>query len=640
VRPAVEALLVAACVLGGLRLRPDRALLLLAAVVVLLPASLQLPNGVTPLPTATRLTALAIGINLLQRGGWRLLRATPLHRAAGVYAGITLLTGVLLAPAERPLGATASSWLALVDPLLVGLVGLGCVRVAGSRAALRALAVVALVAVAAGVLEHATGSPLSRFLIRTDGLEQRSGTTRIRVGSDFALAFAWTLAALLPFVVVLLRRRVVGVVLGLGTGLLVEYWTFSRSVPLGLALGLLVLVVALRDARLAALLLAAALVLGIVADGTPAVRARFSAAVDQGAINVRSERAPQVLDAASRRPVIGLGLGGVALLGIGETDESFLLSYAELGVLGLVAQLVLLGCGLVLCGRGVRGPPSPARSAAAASLAGALVLTLAALAFDAFSIRGTAALLGLLLGVGAAAAEQVAGPAPIARPSRDLPALRVLAVGLAAAAGMLVSLSWPSHVALTAQFATLSPAALAEDYDRVDEGRRLIATACAVATAPQPGLTVRCSDSNLAAGVGGLRLEGGSTADLFASLTALVNRVRTQTAVHGMSAVPDHQLIRSVPTPAGTAPWSFGLLAALLALLVPTEPVRRLQARTRSWRWRVDGSDLLARPVGPFGAEARIAEQGDHRRPEAAHVGEGEAVGREALGAGRGRQDR
>ncbi|MCW2499563.1 MAG: hypothetical protein JWN87_1239, partial [Frankiales bacterium] len=63
----LQAVVVLGCVAAGLRWRPAGGLLLLAAVVVLLPAGLHLPTGVTPLLSATRLTALAVGVQLLRR---------------------------------------------------------------------------------------------------------------------------------------------------------------------------------------------------------------------------------------------------------------------------------------------------------------------------------------------------------------------------------------------------------------------------------------------------------------------------------------------------------------------------------------------------------------------------------------------
>jgi hypothetical protein len=616
----VQAAVVLGCVVAGLRLRPAHALLLLTGVVVLLPAAVHLPNGLTALPTATRLTAVAVGLGLLRRHGPGLLRSTPLHLAAGAYAGVTLVTGVLLAGPELSLGGAVSSWLDLVDPLLVGVVALGCARAAGPRATLFALGVVTVLAVGAGLLEHITGHSLASYIVTTGGLESRAGQTRVRVGSDFALAFGWTVAALTPAMLGLLRRRPSLALIALAGCLAVAYWTFSRSAPFGFALGLGVLVVGLRDRRITVLVLVAGVALGITAASVPKVRARFSAAVDQGALNVRSERAPIVLDAASHHPVTGLGLTGVTHLGVGETDDSFLLTYADTGVLGVVALLVVFGFGLVLVGRGLRGPPSVGRTTAAAAFAGVVVLIAAGGAFDAFAIRGSSALLGLLLGVGMAAAENVSGPPQRALPLRDAPRLRLALVAVAVVGGSAVSALWPAHVAMTWTFATLSPSDLTPSFDPVDKGRRLIATVCSVVTTdPPPGVSVDCADSNTAAGVGSLRLEATHPEQLDAALHTLVGRVRARTLVHDLVATALPPRRSGVPTAVATAPWSAGLAALLLAFLVPTEPLRRLDARTRRWAWSVDRRDLLAGPGGLLGPPGRVGEQlaqGDAEAPE------------------------
>ncbi|MGZ6792664.1 MAG: O-antigen ligase family protein, partial [Mycobacteriales bacterium] len=478
---AGQGLLVLGCVLAGLRLRPSRALVLLVLVVLVLPAATRLPNGVTALPTATRLTALAVAAGLVRRHGTGPFRRTPLHLAAGAYALVVLATGVLLAGPELSTGRTVTAWLDLLDPLLVGAVALACTRVAGPRAAVRAVAVAALVVVLLGAVEHVTGSSLAARLVGGGPLETRAGQTRVRVGADFALALAWTLAAVAPAVAVQLRRRLPLAVLGLLGCLLVAYWTFSRSAPVGFAVALGVLVLALRDRRAGAAVLVVGALLGVVVAGSPGLRERFTSGVDQGAIDVRGQRAPVVLDATSRHPVAGLGLSGVKALGVPETDDSFLLAYAETGVLGAVALIVLLATGAVLVGRGLRGPPSPGREAAAVALGGLLALVVAGAVFDAFAVRGTAALLALLLAAGLAAAEQVAGPAPDVDLRRDVPHVRVAVVGLAVVAGMGVAATWPAHVAVSATFATLDAADQSASYDEVSLGERLVATTCAVA---------------------------------------------------------------------------------------------------------------------------------------------------------------
>ncbi|MCW2544964.1 MAG: O-Antigen ligase [Frankiales bacterium] len=626
----LQGAIVLGLVVAGLRLRPAAALVLLVGTVVLLPSGLHLPTGVTAAATASRLTALAIAVGLVRQGQPGLWRSTPLSLAVGSYAALTLIGGLVLAPADLSLQNGVTGWLDLMDPVLIGAVALSCARAAGPRAVLVALGSVGLLAVAAGLVEHVSGQSLADRLVLSGPLETRVGSSRIRVGSDFALAFAWTMAALTPAVLGLLRKRAWLVGLGVGSCALMAYWSFSRSVPLGFAVGLAVLLLALRDRRTVALVLACGLALGSTAL-VPTVRSRFTAAVDQGALDVRFQRAPQVLDAVSERPVTGLGIGGVADLHVGETDESFLHTYAETGVLGLVSLLGVLVCGLVLVGRGVRGPPSLARTASGVCLAGAAVLIAAGTAFDVFAIRGTAALLGLMIGTGIAAAERVSGPAPRVRPG-DLVRTRLAFVGLAVVAGVVLAQSWPTHVALTARFATLSEGEQAAPYDPVDVGHHRVTTVCEVAEAAHfPGVSIDCTDTYLAAGEGRLRLESRRESDLGAALFALVARVRDRTLVDDLVATPVLPFRSGRPSVVATAPWSAGLAALLLVLLLPSEPLRRLHARTRGWSWAVESGDGGARDDGPVGPPLRIEQQRAEGHAEAGQTAELQPLAAEPL---------
>jgi hypothetical protein len=490
--------------------------------------------------------------------------------------------------------------------LLVGAVALACARAAGPRAVLGSLGGVALVAIGGGLLEHVTGKSLADQLVGNGRLETRAGSYRVRVGSDFALAYGWTMAALLPAVIALLRRRTALTALGVTGCVLAAYWSFSRSVPLGFAVALAVLVLALRDRRTVSLVVACAVALGCAAL-VPTVRDRFTAAVDQGALDVRFQRAPVVLDAASERPVTGLGIGGVAGLQVGETDETFLHTYAETGVLGLTALVVLFGTGLVMAGRGLRGPPTTAHTASAACVAGAAVLVVAGTAFDAFAVHGTAALLGLMVGAGAACSARLSGPAPWVR---DLPVLRAALVAAAVIGGVVLAQAWPTHSALTARFATLGPTEQSASYDPVDEGRKRVATVCEVAaTAGVPGVTIDCADTFEATGEGTMRLQSRKAEDLGPALYAVLFRVRQRTAVQDIKVIPVLPVRTGPPTLIGTAPWSGGLGALLIVLLVPSEPLRRLHARTRGWTWSVpvDGGGPGGR--GSLGPSLGVPEQ-------------------------------
>lgn len=609
----------------GLRGRPATGFALLVAVVVLLPADLVLPNGVTPLPTLTRLTVLTVGAGLLLRRE-RVFALTPVHLAAAVFALTTLVTGVLLAPTGVRVRDAALDWVSLVEPLAVFVVALGALRaVQDDRLALRVLGSVTAAAVVLAGLERVTGSSWGQLLGSPTGpLEQRAGELRVRVGAEFALAFAWTLAALLPAAVALARRRgVLAEIAAVAGCLAAAYWSFSRSAPLALAIGLGVLVVANRDRRLAAAASVAAIALLLVAVAVPAVSSRFTVQVDAGAIAVRGERLPVVLGAAAARPLQGVGLSGTTALGVPTTDNSYVRAYVTTGVPGAVALLAAVGCGLACAARGVRGPPGTHRTTSAAALAGAVVLLTAGLVFDALQVRGTANLLWLLLAVGVAASERAVGRQELLSAWRDVPRVRVGLLAAALATGAGLALVWPAHSAVTTRFETLSASRLAGAGNPVGDGRRLISTTCAVAdlyAARDDGVLLDCRDLNSSAGSGELRAQAADAERASAALGDVARIVSTQTQVRDLQLTAVGPAQTGRPTLVGTAPvWlPFGML--LLVLLVPSEPLRRLEhrlARPRGGPWGVDGEDVGPRPNGQGGAPARVAQDVDERTGEA-----------------------
>lgn len=601
-------LLVGAVALGLGRRRPAAAgFALIAATVVLVPADLVAPNGYTPLPTLTRVALLAVGAGLLWRDR-RVFAVTPVHLAAALFAVTTLITGVILAPAGVRGRDAAFDWVSLVEPLAVFVVTLGALRAADDeRLALRVLARVTVVAVVIALLEGFTGISWGRLLGSGGGpLELRAGETRVRVGGEFALAFAWALAALVPAAVTAARRRGVGTELAVLAGcLFAAYLTFSRSAPLAFAVGLGLLVVANRDRRAAVGAVVLAVVLGGVAVSTPAVAARFTADVDTGAIAVRTERLPVVLDAAAQRPISGIGLSGTDLLGIPTTDNAFVLAYVETGVLGVVLLLVAIGSGLVCAGRGLAAPAGPSRSACAAAAAGVVVLVTGGLVFDSLQVRGTADLLWLLLAVGVAASERACGRQVLLRPWTDVPVVRVAVLLTAGAAGLALAFAWPAHTAITVRFETISATRLTGFGDPVDRGRRLVGTTCAVAeqyAAGRDDVRLSCRDLNEAAGVGELRAEAADEQRATAALFEVARLVGQQTRVVDLRFIPLGPAASGQPTAVRTAPVWLPLTVLLLVLLVPSGPLRRLEHRlasSGSGLWRMDDEQPGRRTPAP-----------------------------------------
>ncbi len=571
-------------VLLALRGSPGRGLALLAGVVVLVPADVVVPNGATPLPTIVRVTVLAVGAAVLLRRR-DVFAVTPVHLAAAVYAVTTLAAGVLLAPAQVSLRDAFYDWVSLVEPLLVFVVTLAALRcVRDPRLPLRVLGGVALMAVLLGTVERLTGASWAGLLGSSLGpLERRAGEVRVRGGAEFALEYAWVLAALLPAALVVARRRgLLAEVAVVGGSLLTAYWSFSRSAPIAFAVGLAVLVLASRDRRIAGGAVVATVALLSLAVLVPAVGGRFTAEVDSGALAVRTERLPVVLEAAAARPYTGIGLSGAGVLGVPTTDNSYLRVYAETGAAGAVALLIALGCGLVCAGRGLAGPAGPERTASAAGVAGAAVLVAGGLAFDALQVRGSADLLWLLLAVGVAASERLVGPSRLVRPWSDVPRVRVALVGMALATGSVVALVWPQHTAVTGRFDTLAPQRLTGPFDPVAEGRRLIMTVCAVADVydlRQDGVRVDCRDVNGPAGTGELRAQAVTGRAAAAVLGDIASRVLRTTQVTNLRLAQDGPPRSGRPTIVGSAPFWLPGSVLLLVLLVPSAPLRRLERR-------------------------------------------------------------
>lgn len=613
----------------GLRGRAAGGVALLVLVVVVLPADVVVPNGVSPLPTLPRVALAAVALGLLlrrERGVWAL---TPVHLVAGLLALTTLVTGVLLAPTGVRVRDAALDWVAVVEPLAVFVVALAALRAADDeRLALRWLARATALAVALAVLERLTGASWGQLVGSTaGGLEQRLGETRVRAGSEFALAFAWTLGALLPAAVVAARRRgVVAEVAAIAGCLLAAYWSFSRSAPAAFLLGLGLLVVLGRDRRVALGASVAAVGLLAVALAVPAVGGRFSADVDTGAIAVRSERLPVVLGAAAERPLQGVGLAGTVPLGVPTTDNAYVRAYVTTGVLGATVLLVALGGGITCAARGLAGRPGPDRTACAVAISGAVVLAVAGLAFDALQVRGTADLLWLLLAVGVASSERSVGRQALLRPWHDVAGVRVALVAGALVLGAALTVLWPSHSAVTARFETLGSARLLGANDPVDEGRRGIRTVCGVAeqyALRDDGVDLDCRDLNLSAGIGELRAQAADAETAGAALGDLTRIVATRTAVRDLRLTPVGPARSGRPTVVGTAVVWLPLGVLLLALLVPSGPLRRLERRLADpggGPWRVHGEDVGAGLGGEVGAAGGVAQGTGEGRGEAVEV--------------------
>jgi hypothetical protein len=550
----------------------------LVASVVLVPATLTLPNGVSSYLTVHRVVLLGLVAGLLVRRRPRTWRPTPTSLAFVVFLALLLVAGVLLASPSVAFGTEVSRYADFVEQAVV-LVACTAVVRNDPDAAWFVIPVtgVLLVSAAIGVVEHFTHHSWSHWLFSQLPSQQgspaagplalRQGQVRVRAGNDYPLGYAWVLAALLPFLVVMsLRLRRSRVLLLVGGGSLVVaaiYWSYARSALFGVLVALIVTGLAARDRRVG-IVVCAAVALGVAAFVfAPQLSHHFSSAIDQGSIDVRQQRIPIVLEAVAHRPWTGLGLGGLLLLGLPSTDATYLLIYGDAGVAGLAGLAGLLGVAAFGVARGLAAQPRDLRRAAAAALGATLAVVAAGLAFDAMSLVGTADVLWVVVGMGVAIGERARRPVSM----RIVPDLFAPVVALAALGGVALVLLAPSHYAQQLSFTTLPVTRDSANYDPVVTGDQLVATACSAVeaqTAQLHGVTTNCRNLFTAPGVGALRVQASSRDSVRAAENTLAGAAKFA-GVPNFATLPASPIERGRPTVYITAPlW---LTVAIVMLL-------------------------------------------------------------------------
>lgn len=586
---AGAALLAVAVLLAGaaLSLRPGKALIVVLATIVLVPGSLPLPAGPGVL-TIHRFVVLAALLGLVWRCAlgelpWVVLRPPPLTSRFLVVLGILAVVGVGLAQPTTDLSAAVRGWMGFAAQLMVFVTAVALAR-SSERPAAGLLALVVVVAIGAGigVGEHYTGWSYARFwyhgvpeLLPTDlgqELARRGGDVRVRVAGDFTLAYSYATAAVLPLFVVaaaLTRgRRRVALMAALPLVLLAVVWTYSRSVIVPAVVVLLVMVVAVRDRVLQ---IAASAVLSVgaaVVFASPAVQGKFSLAVDQGSIDVRLDRLPAVTALAAQHPFRGFGLSGLAALGFPSTDSSYLLAYADVGMVGLAALVGLLVAACAVSFRGTLTSDPTARLMSLGAATGATVIVLGGLSFDAFTTPAVAELFWVLIALAVVAAE--AGPRAVRVHALSLVTRAGVCVGLVAL-GLGLRLFAPTHVAQSYRFDTLQP-----DVETLSAptytGRELRTTACdAVAADLRGQRTIRmtCSESGQVPGQGLLRLQAASGAVLEEATLRTRRLIRTLPTLEHVQLEAVGPAERGTPSVMRTAPVWLPLFGALLLLPFP-----------------------------------------------------------------------
>ena len=378
------------------------------------------------------LCAMTLPHVLLAPGGARVAAADVLlvlafaawlaRRALGKAPGLQLADNRLLAPALLYAGVTAASlaWstdtaatlksivqtteIVVAIPLLYAALPSSLRRIReGLFAFVAATSVLAVVTFSAFALRAAQGDLSPQYL---PGLHKNAIGAFLAVG----LVLAFTLA--LERGVPARRRRLLylaGAVELAGLGA-----SFARGALLGALVACVVAALVLRRHRLrtlalfiaAAVALAAALLPRTVADASSGGYSSSSVRVYSYANGVEKIR---------EAPLLGTGAGTYwdeipeLQIGLADPNNLFLLTWAELGIGGLAALLLVLAATAGIFRR-ARRLPEPAKIVAIACAAGALS-RLVHFQFDATWTRGTASICFALLGLALAAIRLGSRPA-------------------------------------------------------------------------------------------------------------------------------------------------------------------------------------------------------------------------------------
>lgn len=561
-----------------------RALGAVIAFVVLVPDTLALPGFNASYLPVRRLVLAVMCVRLARdalRGDiWRVdLRPSRVHLAFAAYVVAVLGAGLLFAPANLPAQPAVVAFATVLEAVMLFTVVLVACRVVDDPpAVVRLFAIVVATSVVIAALEKLTGLSWATWLLGADaqGLETRGGAVRVRAGAQFPLAFAWITAVLSPFLVVhaaRARRLRWWALTALGAATVV--WSGSRSALPGLAVALVVVVVAARFERRFVIATAVAGLVGVAAvAGIPGVTRAYSAREAAGSDETRVGRLAIVTEAAAERPITGLGLSAVSsVMGIYGTDASYLLAYVETGVVGLTTLSVLLLTALLCAAGGLRAPPGADRRAASAVVAAMVLGVAGAAAFDLFTVPGAAMTFWAVCAFGVSLSDRVRPfELAVANPSPYRLLLPVAGLAL----GLFIAGTAPRHAAVDFRFETVPVAWVAHARTDLSHfGNVTATTTCEHIDHIDvgPDVDVRCRVIDQSGGLGALRVEAPD-AEWAAELgQALVDRLERSNLAFRASAVGPP--VTGRPTIAATAPVWLALGGLLLALLLPPPAVAR-----------------------------------------------------------------
>ena len=573
------------------------ALVALLATTLLLTGKVLVPGSSSGYTTFHRLVLGIFVLNIIRKVALRQIPLSVLspNRLTIVLAGWIVLSfsiGVALADPTISVSFSTYLWVFVVD------YGVFFYFVVAALRAIddvwwfaRALAGLMVLSAGIAVYEHYSGVSVARWLSRlirgpgylgVPALGSRGGEFRAQAGFEFPLAYAWAATASLPLVVVVASRARHWIArFAPALAVLAVAWTYTRSAYVGVvAAGLLLLLTSRFDRRVAGMVMAGVVVVGIAISLTPVLNRTFSSPEVSGSTEVREERLPLVLSAAADDPYIGRGLSSAVEQGILVTDSTFLLVYAEMGIVGIAGFTLLMLATVCFVAPAMRAP-FPERLLGAAAFCGVLLGIASGAFLDSFNVSGSARVFWATAALGIVVAERAGVRWPIPQGKRLL--ARAWVPAAAVVAGFLLIANTAPRASQVIRFTTRSQTFEAASLGPAPFiGTMLVNTTCEifetrVATA---GHTVTCYDLQSGLGIGDVRIEAPDAAALTRitlSAATVVRRLLGSPRFYLLEA--DHNVR---PTWVRTAPVWMGIAGGALGVLVPPlPPIRRRRSGTR-----------------------------------------------------------
>ncbi|MHB8437622.1 MAG: O-antigen ligase family protein [Acidimicrobiales bacterium] len=569
---------------------------------MIVPAGLILP-GLLHVLLIDRVVLIVFIVRLLVKNGRRgepasgAYRIIPLHLAFLAFLIIAFIDGVALSPGS--VHNDTIDWLTLVDVAALFVVTLAVLRTLGVWRVLRPIAVVVSLACFIGYMERIVGRGWAEFLSEhvpsafqstfIFGLKTRAGAVRSQAASEFALEFGWVLTMIIPLLAVAVTvwmarnrawgwRRLLLVLIPIGA-VVALVLTSSRSAEVGVVIAM-VLTVVLAGAprhltRAVIIALVGAGIFALLAPGV--VGSPFTAAAHTASITSRFQRLPDLFALVVRHPFDGLGYTGYnsTLIGV---DDAYALTYAQIGMLGLLAYLSLLVSILATAAMALRAPRgTTTRMLAAATFVGVLAVVFASGTYDLTFTEQSLWALALLGAFAVALAEQVAPNPQRSHRRAERALLPVVGAAIGAIVLALAPVGWSRQYTvfvITPKYnagATGANGLVAND---------LASTICGYLQLPQlhePGTTIKCEQPSAVEtlvypGEVSVRIGAGSAAAVLSQQRRLFAGFN---AFHYPLVAADEPLSSGLPAWATTAPLSGAVAGGMAGLLLPAIPLRR-----------------------------------------------------------------